>query len=236
MGDFYIDYTVLAYPPTHWQVQETDSAAVPTAGGFGKVVYVPMTPPVISVTWGGDNFHYGVVAELKLRRALTPRHVISFTKENGLGLYHRDVVIPPISWGQGPGLVVDTFTVDMEEIRSNAGYPFMEFYVSGTITTGDGKATFVAPAAGTIVAVTGIIGTLGTGAGQTRIQVSRGATDYLSTPGDFVVAGGNHNLVNQVLIGSPTFTAGDTIEIDVDGIPAGANSANFQIYVFFSFT
>lgn len=233
---FRIDHVDLTNLPSHWAIQEPEVVAIPTAGGMGKVVYVPITPPIISVTWGGENANYQVLQELKDRRALTPKHVISFSRETGSGLYHRDVIIPPISWGQGEGPVLDTFTLDMQEIRDHAGYTVMEFYVSGTITTGDGKATFTVPAAGQVYYVEGIIGNKGTGTGQTRIQVRKSpATDFLSTPGDFTV-GGNNRLINQVLIASPTFVANDVINIDVDTIPSGADSADMQIFVYFLFT
>ena len=78
----------------------------------------------------------------------------------------------------------------------------------------------------------GAIGTLGTGAGQTRIQVSNGATDYLTTRGDFVVASGTNLMENQVLDTLPTFDRWDIIELDVDAIPADSNSANVLVSLY----
>jgi len=106
------------------------------------------------------------------------------------------------------------------------------FILSGTITTGDGKAKWEAPFAGEITAVDGFIKTLGTGAGtSTDIQISNGSTDYLTTVGAFEVDSGTNLLESQVLAENPTFDADDVIEIDVDAVSTSPGDAVIRVWV-----
>jgi len=105
----------------------------------------------------------------------------------------------------------------------------VSFIVEGTIVTGDGQSQWEAPYAGEIVAVEGFIANVGTVGGQTRIQISCGATDYLTTEGDFVQASGTGLMENAVLAVNPTFDAGDIIELDIDTVPTGTDSADLHI-------
>jgi len=225
-----LDNVALTNNPSHVLVAEPQPTATPTAG-YGKIVYVPRIPGQVQLQWGGEVAVPAVVAELRAKRGSVPQHMLSWTKETGVGLYHRNVVMPIIAYGQGPGAAIDTFTLTLEEYRSFPELTLWEFWVPNTIVVGDGQAKIKMPAGGRIMKVGGYIGTLGTGAGQTRVQVSNGATDYLSTPGDFVVASATGLMENAALVASPTFNRGDTLELDVDTIPANSNSANLSVWL-----
>lgn len=228
-----VDSVELTNRPGHVLTSEPQPVATPTAGR-GKVIYQPETPGRVELQWGRDAAIAAVIAELRARRGSQPCHVLSWTKETGVGYYHRNVVIPPISYGQGAstGTGIDSLTLLLEEYRPSPSLAVLEFWVPGTIAVGDGKAKIKAPAGGRILKVDGYIGPLGTGAGQTRVQISNGATDYLSTRGDFVVASATGLMENAVLAASPTFNRGDTLELDVDAIPANSDSANLQVLIY----
>ncbi|KKN82083.1 hypothetical protein LCGC14_0313500 [marine sediment metagenome] len=231
MPDFKIDNVAMTNPPARWRIGEPAVVSTPTSA-HGKIIQVLLIPGVISATWGEQNAVIAAIAELRAKRGMIARHVLSFTKEGGTGLYHRNVVIPLISVGQGDGGVVETFSLDFEEYNPFPALAVWEFYIDGTIVTGDGKAKIKMPAGGRILKVKGFIEDVGTGAGQTRIQVSNGATDYLTTRGDFVVASATGLLENQVLAASPTFDRNDTLELDVDGIPGNSDSKELLVTVF----
>ena len=224
-----IDNVALTNPPSHVQTVEPSYVATQTAG-YGKIVYVPIGPGQVQLQWGGEVAVPAVVAELRTKRVAIPQHMLSWTKETGSGLYHRNVIMPVATYGQGPGAAIDTFTMTFEEYRPFPSLAVWEFWVPGTIAVGDGKAKVKVPAGGRIMKVGGYIGTLGTGAGQTKVQVSNGATDYLSTRGDFIVASATGLMENAVLATSPTFNRGDTLELDVDTIPANSDSANLSVW------
>ena len=139
-----IDQVSVTNRPSHWGVREPEDVATPTAG-YGKVIYVPRTPGVVSLTWGGENAIAAVIDELRTKRGQVPQHVLSLTKEGGTGLYHRNVVIPQVSWSQGPGAVVDTFTLDCQEYRPVPCLAVFELYRPGTIAVADGVAKFRPP-------------------------------------------------------------------------------------------
>jgi len=223
-----VDNVALTNNPSHVLVDEPRPTATPTAG-YGKIIYVPRIPGQVQLQWGGEVAVPAIVAELRSKRGSVPQHMLSWTKETGVGLYHRNVVMPVIAYGQGPGAAIDTFTLSLEEYRPFPSLAMWEFWIPGTIVVGDGKAKIKMPAGGRIMKVDGYIGTLGTGAGQTRIQISNGATDYLSTRGDFVVASATGLMENAVLASLPTFNRGDTLELDVDTIPANSDSANLSV-------
>ncbi|MFH1603484.1 MAG: hypothetical protein ABIH03_06220 [Pseudomonadota bacterium] len=225
-----LDNVVLANNPSHVLTVEPQPTATPTAG-YGKIVYVPRIPGQVQLRWGDEAAIPAVVAELRTKRGSVPQHMLSWTKETGTGLYHRNVVMPLVAYGQGPGTAIDTFTLELEGYRPFPALAVWEFWVPGVIAVGDGKAKIKMPAGGRIMKVGGYIGTLGTGAGQTRVQVSNGATDYLSTSGDFVVASATGLMENAVLATSPTFNRGDTLELDVDTIPANSDSANLSVWL-----
>jgi len=224
-----IDNVELVNLPSHVQVVEPQPTATPTAG-YGKIIYVPRIPGQVQLRWGDEAAIAAVVAELRTKRGSVPQHMLSWTKETGTGLYHRNVVMPLIAYGQGPGTAIDTFTLELEEYRPFPELTLWEFWVPNTIVVGDGQAKIKMPAGGRIMKVGGYIGTLGTGAGQTRVQVSNGATDYLSTSGDFVVASATGLMENAVLVALPTFNRGDTLELDIDTIPANSDSANLSVW------
>ncbi len=217
--------------PTQVRVIPPDPVVYP-GPGTGKVVVQPLTPPVIELSWGPDIAPREVVAALKAARGRRLVHVLSWTNEDETGIYHANVMIPEIGYGQGPHQQgVDPFTLRCEVINPMPGLVTAELYVPGVLTTGDGKAKWKTPAGGRILKVGGYIGTLGTGTGQTRVQVSNGDTDYLSTRGDFVVASGTGLMENAVLAASPTFNRSETIELDIDTIPGNSDGADLQVWL-----
>lgn len=228
-----IDNTTLTNMPSHWRVVEAEPSAMPTAG-YGKIIHVPLVPGRLEWRWGDEVAVPAVVAELRSRRGSTPHHMVSWTKETGdtTGLYHRNVVIPIIAYGQAPGTQIDRFTLAMECYRPSPALAAFDFWLPGTIATGDGQAKILTPAGGRIIAVDGYIDDYGSGTGQTRVQVSNSATDYLSTRGDFVVASATSLMENAVLAASPTFNRGETLELDIDAIPSGSDSSGLQVVVY----
>ncbi len=201
--------------------------------GTGKIIVQPLTPPVVELHWGPNIAPKEIIAELKAKRGRRLVHVLSWTNEDETGTKQANVYIPEIGYAQGPGIEqMQPFTLRCECLNPNPYPQLKHLDVWGTIAAGDGKCKWKTPAGGRILAVNGWIETLGTGAGQTRVQISNGATDYLSTPGDFVVASATNFMENQVLVASPTFNRGETIEVDVDAIPGGADSANLHIWLY----
>lgn len=225
-----IDNVALTNEPTHIQVVEPEPVASPTAG-LAKVVVQPLVPGRIELRWGDVTAAKAAVNELRTKRGNRMQHVLSWTKESNTGTYYRNVVIPLIGYGQDTGAAVDPFTLVMEEIRAMPALAAVELWRPGTITVADGVVKWRAPAGGRILAVDGFIGTTGTVNGQTRVQISNGSTDYLSTRGDFTW-NGNGLMANHVLAASPTFNRNDTIELDIDTIPGGSDSANLQVLLY----
>lgn len=232
MATFKIDNVAMTIQPSHIGIIPTQQTIYPTSGA-NKIVVQPYTPPTIEVRWGMDATYPAVIAELKLKRGRNLVHAISWTNEAASRLKHCNVIFPEIGSGQGPaGSVVDVFTLTLEAINPMPGLVIVELFRAGVLTVADGVAKWKTPAGGRIMKIRGEIGTLGTGAGQTRGQVSNGATDYLSTRGDFVVASGTNLMENQVLAALPTFNRGETVELDVDTIPADSNSANVSVLLY----
>jgi len=228
-----IDGTALSNYPTHIRVVESQPVPVPTAG-HGKIIFVPRLPGKVELRWGDADAVPAVVAELRTARGGIPQHMLSWTKETGdqYGLYHRNVVMPIIAYGQGEGTSIDAFTLILEAYRPLPSAAVFSFWVPGTIAAGDGQAKAEAPAGGRILAADGYIDDYGSGAGQTRVQLSNGAVDYLSTPGDFIVASATGLMESEVLASSPTFNRGDTIELDIDAIPGNSDSSDLQVLVY----
>jgi hypothetical protein len=112
------------------------------------------------------------------------------------------------------------------------------------ITVGNGKFAMLAPYDGEILGnrgtprVTGHIQNAGTGAGtSTDIQIrnSTKGRDYFDTLPAFEVDNKDANsrciLSGGTLRNNPTFKQGDTLTLDVDVVPGGADSAECVIYV-----
>lgn len=231
MASFKIDNTAMTNPPSHIQIIYPELVSYP-GPGLGKIVVQPMTPPTIEVRWGMDAVKRAVVDELITARATKMVHVASWTDETETRFKHRTVAIPPIGYGQGPTMgYVDTFTLRMEQIMPMPSLNIIELFYPGTIGTGDGKVKYKTPAGGTILKIDGFIGTLGSGGGtSTDVQVSNGATDYLSTKGTFEVDSATGLMENQVLGTTLTFNRGATIELDCDAV--STNPGNVQVLVY----
>jgi hypothetical protein len=176
--------------------------------------------------------------ELRTLRKGFPIHMISVQDTRSCHYVHLNAYMPKVSQNtmrltSDNRLANTSFTVAFRQVRVAYEYECFELWLPGTITTGDGKFYYEAPAAGKIAKVDGFIQSLGSGAGQTRIQIhdATSGIDMLGTRGDFVVASGTKRLENQVLISDPSFIKGDILRLDVDAIPAGANSAWACIYL-----
>lgn len=229
---FKIDNVDMTYKPSHVQVTPPEVSVYP-GPGTGKGIVQPMIPPILEVRWGVDAAIRSAIAELKTKRGRRLIHALSWTNEGETGTKHCNAMIPEIGYGQGPSQsIADVFTLKCEVVNPMPALMITELFMPGVLTTGDGKIKWLTPAGGRILKVRGAIGTLGTGAGQTRVQVSNGATDYLTTPGDFVVASGTNLMENQVLTSSATFNRGDTIELDIDVIPGGSDSADVSVLLY----
>lgn len=229
-----IDGVLLTNDPSHIRVIQPQVKVYPTAGS-GKIVVQPLTPPTIEVRWGDHDIALpAVIAELKAKRGNTLVHVLSWPTEDNSGYYHYLVYMPQIGLAQGPYQeVVDTFTLVCEVVNINsAAMTEVTLAVAGTVSVGDAADTWVATGDATIMFVTGTITTLGTGTGQTRVQLREGTTDYLATRGDFVVATQSGQMQNQVLAWDNTIANGQTLNLDIDGIPSGADSAGLSVKVY----
>jgi len=232
MATFKIDNVAMTKQPSHIEIIPPRQQIYPTSGA-NKIIVQPLTPPTIEVRWGMDATYPEVVAELKTKRGRDLVHAISWTNEDGARLKHCNVVFPEIGSGIGPArTAVDVMTLTLEAINPMPGLLLTTLFAPGVLTVADGVVKWIAPAGGRILWVSGTIYILGTGAGGTQIQVSNGATDYLTTPGDFVVASGTRLMENQVVAPDAYFDRGDIIEIDVDAIPAGADSSTVSIYIY----
>jgi len=203
----------------------------------GVIVVEDQSGIVVTVTFGavGGNIQR-LIAELESIRNTGPIHEITFediycNRLVTINAYMNRVPRNVLTYDVGGNIIYSQFSIPFRQVEPPAQRILVELWSRGTISaTGDGKYKWSAPSAGKIVQVEGFINTLGTGAGQTRFQI-RNATsspnvDYLSTPGDFVVASATKKLENQVLITSPSFYMGDEISLDCDDIPGGADSAN----------
>lgn len=234
MPTFKIDNVAMTIQPTHFSIIPPEHQVYPLAGA-NKIVVQPLIPPRIEVRWGQEGQAAAIIAELKLKRGRDLVHAISWTDEENVRLKHCNVFFPeiPSAYSDPMRKVVEPVTLTLEAINPMPGLAIVELFRPGVLTVADGVAKWKTPAGGRVMKVRGEIGTLGTGAGQTRVQVSNGATDYLSTRGDFIVASGTNLMENQVLVALPTANRGETIELDVDTIPAGADSADLSVLLYY---
>ena len=112
------------------------------------------------------------------------------------------------------------------------------------ITIGDGKFFVTVPFDGEILGARnapkakGVILNAGTGAGTvTQVQIHNvtQGRDYFTTVPYFRVdakdANGRAPLEGGVLCLQPSFKSNDSLRLDIDGIPGGADSANGTIWV-----
>ena len=232
---FLVDNVAMTLLPSGVVELLPDPEVYQTAAG-GQLVGHNDSPGMVEVRFGMEASRRDWVAELQTKRGRALQHVISYRNAADDALIHRNVYIPEVRFGRSipsPNFVdPTTFTMPIVTIWPQP--LVLEMWYDGTLTTGDGKVKVTMPAGGRILKIEGWIHTLGTGSGQTRIQVSNGATDYLTTRGDFVVASASNLMESQALAVSPapTFQRGEELELDVDDIPSGANSAGLQVLIY----
>ncbi|MDP2727240.1 MAG: hypothetical protein Q8P59_06820 [Dehalococcoidia bacterium] len=182
-----------------------------------------------NLTWGRDFSYQDVLGELDRLRATRGVHAITLETIRGQRYLTLNAYMgKPRQSSQGylacGDIFTSAFTIPFVQVDTPTFLFPLRFRLRGIIGVAAPFASHPAPAAGRIIAVDGYIADLGSGAGQTRIQISNGATNYLSTPGDFVSAPPEKRLQNQVLATVLDFAKGDSIDVDVTAIPAGGLS------------
>lgn len=187
----------------------------------------------INCTWGESFTYQDVLGELDRLRANRGIHALTFEASKGcryltVNAFMGKAAITHVGYTSQNKIAMSAFTIPFVQVDTPTFLYAMRWTIRGIITAVSPHASHIAPAAGRIIAVDGFIRDVGAGAGQTRIQVSNGATNYLATPGDFLVVG-DHELTNQVLATDTDFADGDQIDIDVTAIPAGGMSSGMLV-------
>lgn len=108
-------------------------------------------------------------------------------------------------------------------------YDVIQLAVPGTLVVGDGAAKWIAPYDCRLVHVGAWLKDTGATSGNTQLQVSSAATDFLATTLDIAYNDADGvaettNLANQ------NISRGDVVEIDIDTIPTGA-SADLTVHL-----
>ncbi len=191
---------------------------------------------VFNCRWGSELSYQDVLRELD-RLGMT-RGVHGVTFEIYKGQY---ITLP--CWMDKPQytmmgqstcgkVITNAFTIPFIQVDTPTALFCMRFWLPGIIAAGDAATWHDAPLAGTPFAVQGWIADLGSGAGQTRIQISNDGTDYLTARGDFInTLPAIHYMQNAVLDTDIEFAAGDTVQIDIDSIPAGGLSKDLHVWL-----
>jgi hypothetical protein len=201
----------------------------------------PMVVPgsdyaTINCTWGRNSTYEDVLAEIERLRYNQGVHAITFEPQRG-GKYltinaymgvPKYTIINKDRLGRN---IISSFTIPFIQVDTVTKLYPLRFILRNILAVASPFVSRLAPAAGRILAVDGWINDLGSGAGTTKIQVSNGATNYLSTAGDFVCAPANRKLQNQVLGTVRDFDQDDSIDIDITAIPAGGLSRDAIITV-----
>jgi len=235
---FTIDGQLLQYPPITIDVVPPTAQEYGLAGG-GFVGIEPRDGVSVVAHFGENAVAQASMIELLKRRAHIGVHTVTFEDVKCEKLITLNVYMPRI---ERPGLYPDREALTFAEtaITFRQIQPSMSIghcvlrTTENPITVGDSKDEYKTPAAGRIFAVDGFIDILGTGASGTRIQISNGLVDYLTTLGDFLVASGTRRLENQVLRTDNTgFKKAEWLSLDVDGLPGNANSVGAQVFVWF---
>ena len=193
----------------------------------------------IVVRFGQAGVTQAAMLELLRRRANIGIHTLTFEDAHCNEIITVNVYMPPVErvglpYGESGELLYAETSITFRQVQPTMDIGHFRLRARGVITVGDSKDECRAMAAGRLFAVSGWIRTLGTGAGQTRIQLRNGLMDYLTVPGDFVVASGTNILESQALRTDTTaFIKGEYISLDVDAIPGGADAADAFIYVWY---
>ena len=217
-------HTIEVVPQQHNQAYTADQRALVQPGGE----YV-----VVNATFGRALTYEMVMAELNRRRASRGVHSITFEPMRGgrrltINAYMGVVREAHVGYDSCGRIISSNITVPFVQVDTVTSLYPIRWKLRGILSVFDAWTYQTALAGGTIIAVNGWIRDLGSGAGQTRIQISNATTDYLSTRGDFV-QGGTHVLINQVVAANADFAGGDRLDIDIDGIPAGGLSQDALI-------
>lgn len=186
-------------------------------------------------TWGAEYSHSDVLNELDRLRANRGVHSLTIKGKRGifisLNAYMGKPRYTAIRQNDCGKSIVSAFSVPFQQIEP-AAYLFpLAFWLPGILNVTDAYCIHVAPAAGRIVAVDGWIRDLGAGAGETEVDLYNGtqAKSYLSTTGIFDCAPANQQLSGHVLATDLDFDGGDSLQINVEAIPAGGLSKDAQI-------
>ena len=233
---FRIDGLELIQEPEAIDIIPPGSQTFTTSGGR-RIILQEGIGSTLNVAFGKDGVLQELIEDLNKKRANVGVHLISFEDAFCRRIVHINGNVPPASlisqgYESSGRLTYSDLTLTIPQVELPSLLTVLELNYPGTLaTTGDGKVKLEATAPGRILGVDGFIGNLGSGGGQTKIQISNGLTDYLSTRGDFIIASGTNLMENQVLISSPDFYRGDIIELDVDEIPGNSDSANLSVYL-----
>lgn len=189
---------------------------------------------VLNCTWGRNMTYEKVVTELGRVRADRGVHSVTFEPRAGCRYLTINAWMgrprqAHVGYTFDGKIVLGSFTIPFYQVDLAAQLFCLSWKLMNIIALGDQVCRHLAPNAGTIMAVDGYIADLGAGGGQTRIQISNGAVDYLAVRGDFVCAPPDKIMQNQVLGTNLTFAQGDPLDIDVDSIPAGGLSKDATI-------
>ncbi len=233
---FRLDDQELVQEPEAIDIIPPSSQVFTTSGGR-RIVLQEGIGSTLNVAFGKDGVLQELVEDLNRKRANVGVHLISFEDAFCRRIVHINGNLPPasltsIGYESSGRLAYADLSLTIPQVELPSLLTILELNYPGTLTTtGDGKVKLEAAAPGRILFVDGHIGTLGTGGGQTKIQVSNGLTDYLSTRGDFIIASATNLMENQVLASNPDFYRGDILELDVDEIPGNSDSANLSVYL-----
>lgn len=184
-------------------------------------------------TWGRDVTYQDVLSELDRLRGNRGVHAVTFElfrdKHFTCNCYMGKPQYTHVGADRCGKIVVNSFSIPFIQVDTPTFLFPLRFWLPGIIDARDAWVRHYAPAAGRIVAVDGWIRDIGSGTGQTQIQISNGTTDYLSTPGDFACVPPNHHLANHVLGASLDFAQDAPLDVDVDAIPTGGLSKDALI-------
>lgn len=108
-------------------------------------------------------------------------------------------------------------------------YAVVTVFLPGTLSAGDGAAKWIAPLDCKLVHVGAHLGDAGSTSGSTSIQVSSGATDYLSSTLDIAYDDAD-STGETTSFTSQAISKGDLVEIDIDAVPSTA-SADLTVHL-----
>ncbi len=102
-------------------------------------------------------------------------------------------------------------------------YVVVPIAVQGTLSAGDGAAKWVAPFACRLAHVGAHLQNTGGTSGNTSVQVSVGATDYLSATLDIAYNDADR-VASTSSLAAQSISRDDVVEIDIDSVPGTASA------------